>query len=284
MNSYYFNKDKAKKLLESIRKNLTDNKNNISKAIELDYNEWEYKTDINLIYECINNIESKDYLPIFSKEQIIDGYGKVLLISNQNPYIIFSFILSAIYTNNKAEIILGNKMLATNKSIIEIVRKSLREENYEEDIIKEAEVKSFEDIVSKQDNYDLIYYLGNKSTYLNIIKRLHVDSKFEEFGEINICVDSEDYRSQIIKIDKWAYSNDIKVNLFRLDSENNVNEINNLNSISRMTIIFSKDVEKITKLSKQIKSQTIYVNMNPTENYKYDIDLENLTYRKVVKW
>ncbi len=229
-------------------------------------------------------MKNKEYLPKFSKEEIIDGIGKIALLCNQNPYLIFNFILSALYTNNKVEVVLENKMIATNKVITELVRKVLSLQKIDDDTVTYVEVVNKEEIISSQENYDMIYYFGNKSSYLNFTKRIHVDSKFEEFGEINLYSDSTQFKEQIVEIDKWAYLNEIKVNIFNKDINEAIERINKLNSINKMTIIFSKDLDKVTKFVKEVKSEFIFVNINSTNNYRYETNLNNLVYKKIIKW
>ena len=67
---------------------------------------------------------------------------------------IFNFILSSIYTNNKVEIVLEDKMLATNKALIEVIKKALKEAKANKDILSYRELSNKDDIVSYQDNYD----------------------------------------------------------------------------------------------------------------------------------
>ncbi len=284
MNNYYFKKDRVDKIVELIKKELLENKSTIQKAFELDYKEWEYELNFEKFIDIIDSMKNKEYLPKFSKEEIIDGIGKIALLCNQNPYLIFNFILSALYTNNKVEVVLENKMIATNKVITELVRKVLSLQKIDDDTVTYVEVVNKEEIISSQENYDMIYYFGNKSSYLNFTKRIHVDSKFEEFGEINLYSDSTQFKEQIVEIDKWAYLNEIKVNIFNKDINEAIERINKLNSINKMTIIFSKDLDKVTKFVKEVKSEFIFVNINSTNNYRYETNLNNLVYKKIIKW
>lgn len=284
MNNYYFKKKKVDEILDKIKSGLIKDKKIIEDAFKLDYKEWEYEVNFEKIIGQIDFIKEKEYLPKFSKEKIVDGFGKIALVCNQNPYIIFNFVLSCIYTNNKAEIVLENKMIATNKILLESVKKTLKSVKVEDDTVTYIELNNSEDIVSKQDDYDLIYYCGNKSTYLNFTKRIHIDSKFEEFGEINLYTDSEEYKDYIVEIDKWAYLNEIKVNFYNLSLDETIKEMNKLNNIDKITVIFSKDLDKIAKFIKDVKTGKVYVNRSPITEYKFETDLNNLVYTKKVVW
>ena len=284
MNNFYFKKEDVYKIFEKIKIGLNSDKKNIEKAFELDYKEWEYEVDFNKIIKQIDLIKEKDYLPVFSKEEIVDGIGRICLICNQNPYLIFNFILSAIYTNNKVEIVLEDKMLASNKAIIESIKKVFNSMKLDKEILTYLELTNKDDIVSYQDKYDLIYYLGNKSSYINFIKRIHIDTKFQNFGEVDLYTDSKEFKEVIVEIDKWAYLNEIKINIYNSDIDETIKEINKLNNTNGISIIFSKDMDKISKFIKNVKSERVYVNTDFIKDYKFETNLNNLVYKKVVEY
>lgn len=282
MNNYFFKKEKVIELLNKIQKDLKDKNKILKKAFELDYKEWEIKIENEKLIKIVENIKSQEYLPKFSKQEIVDGIGKIALVNSSNPYIIFNFILSSIYTNNKATIILEDKMLASNKTIIELVKKSLEDLKYDSSIINYKEVTNKEEIISNQDDYDLLYYLGNKEEYLNFIKRIHIDSKFENFGELYIYVDNKDFKEQVINIDKFAYMNEIKVYYFNTDFENSVELINQKNNINKTSIIFTKNIEKAYEFVKKVKTERVYINEEPDEEFIYNINMNNLVFNKKI--
>ena len=284
MNSFHFKKEEVDKILESIKKGLNSDKKNIEKAFELDYKEWEYEVDFNKIINEIDFVKEREYLPVFSKEEIVDGIGKICLICNQNPYLIFSFILCAIYTNNKVEVVLENKMLASNKAIIKSIEKVLNAIKLDRDTITYIELTNKDDIISYQDKYDLIYYFGNKDSYISFIKRINIDTKFENFGEVNLYTDSKEFKEAVVEIDKWAYLNEMKINIYNSDIDEAIEEINRLNNTSSISIIFSKNMDKISNFIKNVKSKTIYVNTDFTKDYIFETNLNNLVYKKIVKY
>lgn len=279
MNSYFFKEEKVLELLNQIQKDLISKKQIIQKAIDIDYKKWEIKIDIDQLIKIIENIKKQKYLPKFSKEEIIDGLGKIALVNVSNPYMIFSFILSCICTNNKLCIILEEKMLASNKSIIELIRKSFENLKYDSNIVEYKEVISKEEIIQEQNNYDLIYYLGNKEEYLNFSKRIHVDSKFENFGEIYVYVDSDDFKEELLKIDKYAIKNELNVVYYKSNLEESLNSINKCNNINKVSIIFTKNIENAYEFIKKIKSEKIYINQNP-EEIIYNLNQNNLIFKK----
>lgn len=279
MSNYFFKKEKVLELLNKIQKDLKNKKHIIQKAFDLDYKKWETKIEIEQLIKIIDNIKNEEYLPKFTKQEIIDGLGKIALVNTTNPYMIFSFILYCIYTNNKFCIMLEEKLLASNKAIIELIRKCFEDLKYDLDIINYKEVINKEEIIQIQDDFDLIYYLGNKEEYLNFSKRIHIDSKFENFGEIYVYIDGEDFKDEIINIDKYAYKNELKVCYYKANLEESINLINKCNNINKISIIFTKNIDIAYEFIKKIKSEKIYINKNP-EEIIYSINQNNIIFRK----
>lgn len=282
MNNYYFKKEKTVELLNNIKKEMINNKKSLEKAFELDYKEWDIQIDFEKLMVIIDNIKENEYLPKFTKEEIIDGIGKIALISNQNPYLILNFVLSAIYTNNKVDVMLENKMLASNKTIIELIKKVIINLKLDIDTVGYKELQNKDGFVSIQNDYDLLYYFGNKEEYINFIKRIHIDTKFENFGEIYVYVDNNDFKEILIDIDKFAYLNNINVKYFNQGFEESVEQINKINNINKISAIFTKDIDKAYDFIKKIKSEKIYLNINPCDDFYYKFDLVNLVYCKKI--
>lgn len=281
MNNYFLKKEKAIELINKIENNLIKNKESINKAFELDFKEWEIKFNLDKIFELIASIKEKEYMPKITKQEVVSGIGKILLITNQNPYLIFNFCLNAIYTNNCVEVVLEEKMLASNKVLLEVIKKSLKELNFDSDIVTYINMTK-DNIVLKQDNYDLLYYFGNKNEYLEYCKRIHIDSEFENFGEMYVYVEDNIFQSILNEIDKFAYMNEIKVNYFNNDLEKNIEQINQSNNINKISVIFTKNIDNAYKFIKYIKSENVFININPIEYFKYEIDTNKMIFKKKI--
>lgn len=280
MNNYLFKKEKVLELFEKIKNELVKNKINLQKGFDLDFKEWEFEVEFDKLITIIDSFKDKEYLPLFTKNKIIDGIGLICLISNGNPYLNFEFVLSCLYTNNKVNVILTDKMLASNRLIIECIKKVLKNEKLNEDTVSYTEVISNDKVIGMQDEFDLLYYFGNKEEYINFSKRLHVDSKFENFGEIYVYVDTDEFKKELLEIDKFAYINEMKVNYYNEQLEMVTKLMNDKNNISKISVIFTKNIDKAYEFIKKIKSENIYININPCEYIKFETNLNNLVYFK----
>ena len=282
MNNYMFKKEKVLNLFDKIKEEFIKGKNVLEKGFDLDLKEWDIKIEFEKVIQIIDNMKNNEYLPVFSKEKIVDGIGRIGLVSNGNPYLILNFVLSCIYTNNKVDVILTDKMLASNKVLLECIIKVFKSEKLDLNTVTFTEVVSKDKVIGMQDEYDLLYYFGNKEEYINYSKRLHIDSKFENFGEMYVYIDSEEFKSYLLEIDKFAYINEIKVNYYTESLDKASKRINNKNNINKISVIFTKNIEKAYEFIKTIKSENVYININPCEDIKFETNLNNLVYSKNV--
>ena len=282
MNNYLFKKEKVLALFEKIKKELLTGRKTIEKGFELDLKEWEIKIEFDKIISILESMKEKEYLPLFTKEKIVDGLGKIGLVSNGNPYLIFEFILSCLYTNNKVRVVLTDKMLASNRVLIECIIKVLKKEKCDDDTVSFIELISKDKVIGIQDEFDVLYYFGNKEEYLNYTKRLHIDSIFENFGEMYVYVDSKDFKEFLLEIDKFAYINEIKVNYYTESLESVKKQVNNRNNINKISVIFTKNIEKAYEFIKLIKTENVYININPCEYISFSTKLNNLVYSKKI--
>ena len=92
MNSFCFKKEKVIEIFDKIKNDLKQKNEILKEAFDLDKKEWEYCPKIEELISIIEYVKKQEYLPVFSKEKIVDGFGKIALVTNQNPYIIFNFI------------------------------------------------------------------------------------------------------------------------------------------------------------------------------------------------
>lgn len=282
MNNYMFKKEKVLNLFDKIKEEFIKGKKVLEKGFDLDLKEWDIKIEFEKVIQIIDNMKNNEYLPVFSKEKIVDGIGRIGLVSNGNPYLILNFVLSCIYTNNKVDVILTDKMLASNKVLLECIIKVFKSEKLDLNTVTFTEVVSKDKVIGMQDEYDLLYYFGNKEEYINYSKRLHIDSKFENFGEMYVYIDSEEFKSYLLEIDKFAYINEIKVNYYTESLDKASKRINNKNNINKISVIFTKNIEKAYEFIKTIKSENVYININPCEDIKFETNLNNLVYSKNV--
>ena len=75
----------------------------------------------------------------------------------------------------------------------------------------------------------------------------------------------------------------MKVYYFNTDFEKSIEKINKTNNVNKISIIFTKNIDKAYEFVKKIKSENIYINLENIEEFKYNINLNNLVFSKNIK-
>lgn len=280
----FLNKEDMNKLLDEIKDNFKSKKSTFEKAVKLDIDEWEYETSLEDVLGTIDSLKEKEYLLKKSKKEIVTGHGKVAILNSFNPISNLKAILSLIRTGNKPSLFVDEKILATNKIMVEIINNAL--DNYKVKLAKEykvelIEINKIEDFISYENKFNLVLFIGSFYEYQKFIKRINIKSIFVSFGEISIYVDAqEEFEKILADISKFAYNNEIKIKYYSGEVKEAIKEINDMQNISKTVAIFTKNIDQAFEFVEDIKSENIFINKDPLKDLSIDINEENLVIRK----
>lgn len=278
------NKDELIKVLDEIKNNFKNKKDIFQKAVKLDIDEWEYETNLDDLIDTIDSLKEKEYLLKKSKKEIVTGIGKVAILNSFNPVSNLIAIISLIRTGNKPTLLLDDKILATNKVMIELINDSLKNskvkgaKDYKVELIQ---IKKPEDFIGYETKFDLLMFIGSFYEYQKFIKRIDIRSVLISFGEISIYVDAQDeFEKVLADISKYAYKNEIKIKYYNGDLKEAIKEINEMQNISKTVAIFTKNIDQAFEFVGDIKAENIFINKDPLKDLSIDINEENLVIRK----
>ena len=278
------NKEDINKLLDEIKDNFKSKKSTFEKAVKLDIDEWEYETSLDDILSTIDSLKEKEYLLKKSKREIVTGHGKVAILNSFNPISNLKAILSLVRTGNRPSLFVDEKLLATNKIMVEIINNALdnsKIKGVKEYKVELIEINKIEDFISYESKYNLALFIGSFYEYQKFIKRINIKSIFVSFGEISIYVDAqEEFEKILAEISKYAYNNEIKIKYYNGDLKEAIKEINDMQNISKTVAIFTKNIDQAFEFVEDIKSENIYINKDPLKDLSIDINEENLVIRK----
>ena len=280
------NKDELIKVLDEIKNNFKNKKDIFQKAVKLDIDEWEYETNLDDLLDTIDSLKEKEYLLKKSKKEIVTGIGKVAILNSFNPISNLTAIISLIRTGNKPTLLLDDKILATNKVMIELINDSLKNskvkgaKDYKVELIQ---IKKPEDFIGYETKFDLLMFIGSFYEYQKFIKRIDIRSVLISFGEISIYVDAQDeFEKVLADISKYAYKNEIKIKYYNGDLKEAIKEINEMQNISKTVAIFTKNIDQAFEFVGDIKAENIFINKDPLKDLAIDINEENLVIRKKI--
>ena len=278
------NKEDINKLLDEIKDNFKSKKSTFEKAVKLDIDEWEYETSLDDVLSTIDSLKEKEYLLKKSKREIVIGHGKVAILNSFNPISNLKAILSLVRTGNRPSLFVDEKLLATNKIMVEIINNALdnsKIKGAKEYKVELIEINKIEDFISFENKYNLALFIGSFYEYQKFIKRINIKSVFVSFGEISIYVDAqEEFEKILAEISKYAYNNEIKIKYYNGDLKEAIKEINDMQNISKTVAIFTKNIDQAFEFVEDIKSENIYINKDPLKDLSIDINEENLVIRK----
>jgi len=283
INSYKFNANVINKILDSYSKFISDNKNNFERSIEKDNENNNAKIEFDKLITIIKNYKNnKDFLPMFTAKKIVDGYGNICVIYNGNPYITLKLIIIALRTHNNV-IFCTDNFLHINGLLIEGINIVVKEIKYAEKIALLESNFSEASLSVNQKHFDLLLYIGNKNGFKNIHKTLNVPTICNEYGNMNIFVEGNSFKSILLEIDKYAYRNSIAIKYFdNTDIETTIKHVNQ-HGLNDYFVIFTENSEIAYKLVSSIKTKNILINANPFDNYEFYMNEDKLVYTKNIK-
>lgn len=277
---YIYDLEKIKNVLLGVIKGIEQNKWTLNKAIEED-KKIGYTEDLDKIKESINSY--LNYNPQLTiqdiKNQSMDGYGNIAIIYDGSVEITIESIIKVLYTHNNITLA-PNLNLSINNCIVEIITQELKKNKYNTNIEICDDINK---IYSNQNMFDIAIFVGDKYEYKKFKTRFYKDVVYNPYGYISVYADSSDFKNILVQLDKIAYINNFGIEYY---NETNLEEvISKINEITfRNTVaIFTKDSKKATELIYKLKADKIFINKNPFEEYKFELNEEDLLMKKIIK-
>lgn len=243
-----------------------------------DNNKYGQKIEFEKIIKIITTYKNKDEIKC-NDQEVVSGFGNIACICDESPYIVTQALCMAVRTVNNITLFVKEKMVNTNNIILNAFNVAIK--NQQSNIKLEINyTKNLNKFYEHQDTYNKLIYIGKQEEYIKVTKRLYIPSSFQNYLDINVYFDSKEYRNILLVMDKYAYLHDFELHYFNnKDIEQDIEAINK-QGISSMLVIFTKDLEKVKRLSKEVNCNEIYINKNPFENYMFDLDENNFILRK----
>lgn len=256
------------KLIEAFNKN----KKMIEEAIKLDLKEWDYNFSFQEIINIVEEDENKESEKIKEKQRI--SYPKnIAVIGKIDPKVLVNLVTKSSKLDVKLTFYLKDKLIATNKALIESLDKVKFQCEH---------IQNIDDFYKKQNEYDICIYFGNKIEYLNFTKRLNILSIYQNYGEIYIFLENKEFKKEMLTLEKYAYNNDIEIKYYT-EYEKLLSEINSIGPVN-IVGIYTKNPENAYEIANKIYSENVFINVNLIEKYKFDFDIGKLVLKKKISY
>ncbi len=276
---YRFKAETVKKILEDFKTEFKKSK--LDKAIDIDKKKHPVYIDFNKITKIIEkHIQVDKFNVKFTPENIVDGYGNIVIVYNGNPYITLDLVLMALKTHNNI-VFISKKYYAVNSIIIQTLNNVCKNLKYV-DKMSIVEFSDIDKLVQSQSLFDMMVYIGDKREYLKIKRKISLPTIFYGYNYVDVYVESRDFKELLLDIDKYANQYNVEVNYFDNTSHEETFSFINKYEISDCFVLLSKNTDTIYKFMSHLKVNKFYINQNPFENYDFEFNERDLTYNKKI--
>lgn len=283
---YVFDEKKVKSIINEFGKTFISKRSTIEKAIDADFKADKIRLEYQMLLKQIDKIKTIN-IPIFNKslsKRVITGIGKIAVLFDGCSYVTLDFVLKALLTHNDVYLFSSDYMLATNTVIITLINDILKKYNYGA-TIKHLQAKTdlFREAVMNQDKFDLLVYVGDKYEFKKIKEDFNKPVILKEFGNVFVYVEPvEEIRQTLLKMDEYAYNNDINIEYLTGDNlEEVIDKINEI-STNDTIAVFTKNSKRAFELISRANTKKIFINKNPFEDYIFSFDEKLLTIEKTL--
>lgn len=304
INKETISKEKIKKIIDQLYQSLSNNKDAMMVANEIDIkNSNGFKLDFNVINQIFKNVEKETiyYGDVIYSERndekkfvygkYLDSKGTVLMINEGNTYILLEMILKNLIANNVLIINTSGYMYGTNNFLIEVLQTLLENNGYSKNQIQICISETCEEILNHYTSLDLVVCIGNHNLQRfvqNHCKNELIISGYENF---DIYLETAKYIELINNIIKQGVHIQFYINRnLNIDIENAilVDDIEeavaqmNFNGNRYSAAIFTEDINSASYFVKNVKSKIQTINTSPTIERICDINQQQLMIEKTI--
>lgn len=268
MESYKDNLEKTKLIIEKIELNLKQNVGPVVKLINEDNDVFAEKVALSKLMYVIEQIKSEEWiLGESSKKYVIEPIGNIGVVYDGNPYIFFYLCLKAIKTNNSITFFETRDSHKLANYIVELVN------NFSDGrLVNIIKIEKIKDIGKYEESIEKFICVGEHRLYEELRKSIDTEIIYSAYGTMSLYMDDKTLKDKLLQIDDYVFENNISLELYTdEDTEEVINSINGSGE-TFCSVIFTKNVEKASHFVNKINSKMVFVNKNPFDEYKLEID------------
>ena len=199
-----------------------------------------------------------------------------------NPTITLKLLISSLRTHNNIVFFTKN-YLEINMLLIEVFNMISNECKYTAKFASLQTKFSNNEIIKKQNLFDMVIYVGDKRSYQSVQSKLRIPSIFNGYKIVDVYIEDKSFKEVLLNLDKHAYANAIQVNYFdKTNIDDTINYINKYN-LNDCFVVFTKNSEIAYTFINSLKCKNVFINKNPFIDYEFDINENQLVYTKHIK-
>lgn len=246
--------DIFRKILRDLKSEIKENKKEIKKLNEIDY---EYNKKVVYIDKII---EAIDY---FSEKEVCDkGTKNVIVAYYGDPCVTIQVCLSALLNCQMVNLVIDDLCLGVNKLIVELYKEILKEYKIF-DIVSFSNYDGKEDIEENAKIIDKMYCLGDKNLYTVCKNISDLDIEYIPFNVIDIYCEDEDLYDLAREVFNCCYEGGIEAEIHEDMPFDETVEFLNEYGENYCSVILTKNEEYMKRFKEEVKSKYVFINENP---------------------
>ena len=264
--------EKIKNIIIDIKNILEKNIGPVVKTIDDDNQTFMEKTSYSKLISIIDQINSEKWcLEKSSKKNIIEGVGNIAVVYNEDPCIFFYLCLKALKTNNNIIFIQTQDEHKITLYLTDIINKALGENNYNV-FVKIKKLKQLRDVEKYESQYDKFICVGDSKNYRLLKKYTDKEVIYNAYGTMSLYMDDKSLKNKLLEIDDYVFENNIRLSLYTKEPVEDVVKLINESEENFCSVIFSKDIKKVAHFINKVRADMVFVNKNPSSEYKFEIE------------
>lgn len=279
MDFEYLNKDVkfditiVKQIIDGVERKIKDNVPLLHNLIAKDNKTFYESYSFTSLLPTIDRARNEEWIMEKNcKDYIYYGVGNIGIFASCSPEIVLYMAIKALKTGNNI-VFFDEEIKESSKYIIDIVNEECERNNYQS-TIKIEELDSVSDFCNCTDKFNLILFINQYDLYLDFIAKNQKNLQIlcSNYGSMDLYMDDNSLKDTLLKIDNYVYSNNINLDVH--EDESVVKVVNNINMKKNnyCSVIFTKDKDKALYFIKNVKSEKVYINRSPIEEYKFEIE------------
>ncbi|MCI8291129.1 MAG: hypothetical protein HFJ25_02600 [Clostridia bacterium] len=259
--NFKISNDVFRKIIKDLKSEIKENKKEIAKLNEVDYEYNKKIVYIDKIIEAIDYFNEKEVCEKETKNLIVAYYG--------DPCVTVQLCLSALMNCQMLNLVIDDFCLGVNKLIVELYKEILREYRVF-DIISFNNYDNRESIEENKEIIDKMYCLGNKNIYTVCKSIKDLEIEYVPFNVIDIYCENENFYELAREIFNCCYEEGIESEIHEDMPFDDTIEMLNEYGENYCSVILTKNEDYMRRFKNEVKSKYIFVNENP---FKVNINI-----------
>lgn len=246
--------DIFRKIVRDLKSEIKENKKEIAKLNEIDYEYNKKVVYLDKILEVIDYFSEKKVCEKETKNLIVAYYG--------DPCVTIQLCLSALLNCQMLNLVIDDLCLGVNKLIVELYKEILKEYRIF-DVVSFNNYENKEMIEEKIGIIDKMYCLGDKNLY-TVCKHINgIDIEYIPFNVIDIYCENEELYDLAREVFNCCYESGIEAEIHEDMPFDETIEVLNEFGENYCSVILTKNEEYMKRFKNEVKSKYIFVNENP---------------------